>query len=84
VTTLFASDKSQITANLEYYRSLDDERLMFFLKEVTDIWFTLLLTDVSPEVARTHNTVLEYWEHCRDLLELVAKERKLISDTTIS
>jgi len=63
----------QQLANLNYFRSLDDKDLLYRLKEAERIWFRLLMSN-GPEDLPT----IAFWEHNRDDLELVAKERNLI------
>ena len=81
---ILSAPSSQAHSTLEYYRTLSDEELLARLKQAEEIWFTLLVQDVNPMFAPAHNTCLSFWEFSREHLELIAKERNLFSETTIS
>jgi hypothetical protein len=58
--------------SLEYYRSLNNEFLVKTLKEAEGIWLNLLFCNVDDN---RH----AYWQQKLDNIELIVKERKLIS-----
>jgi hypothetical protein len=64
--------------NLEYFRSFDDEKLLLRLKEATNFWLRLLMTDSHPDFYSEHMQTLLFWQQNRDDLETIAKERNLI------
>jgi hypothetical protein len=66
--------------NLEYLRSFDNEKLLKQLDQAGIFWFDLLIRGpYSKDDSDYHHETLAYWENARDLLELIAKERNLIS-----
>lgn len=68
----------QALLNLEYFRSFSDEMVLLRLKEAESFWFELLINPSSKD-AEWGLVTMAFWGHCRDLLELIAKERNLIS-----
>lgn len=66
--------------NLEYFRSLNDGEVLFKFREAESIWLNLLIMGPSRvEHADDHNTTMLFWQQNRDDLEIVVKERNLIS-----
>jgi hypothetical protein len=65
--------------NIEYFRSFNDDEVLFKFREAESIWLSLLIMGPDrPDHTDGHRTTLLFWQQNRDDLETIIKERDLV------